>query len=439
MEKVKPNINYVVRHGLCTGCGICVGACPTDAITTIVKSGRFLPSIDPTLCRNNKGCHRCMDVCPGIGCNLAQMEQETQAEAANEDMLVGKYEQCFTGHSTDEDLRFHSASGGMVTQMLVWLLETGRIDGAVVTTFDNSNPLMVNTFIATTREELIRAKGSKYAPVSLHNAAKLIKQADGNKYVVVGMPCHIQGLRKQTQADKKLRAKISAYFGLFCSCGRTFNLTEYVLKERNIKRDELTYFAYRDEGCLGNMVAKRQTRYQDCHSNSETSLYEKDEVYRERYQNYYHPLRSFFIPKRCLFCIDHYARLADMSFGDIHIKPYSDDKIGINSIVVRTPLMVEWLKQAQADGKITIDRLPVEVLNKSQGMARRKFARVGTFMKAAKLFGSKVPEYDLPLPANRFVKNGLDYMQTRVQQFIGSHKALWSLIKTLKSKPPKEE
>lgn len=438
MEKVEPNINYIINHNLCTGCGICEGACPSTAITMTVKDGRFVPNIDNRLCKNGKGCHRCMDVCPGVGCNLVELANSVQADARQEDLLVGRYEQCYTGHSTDEDLRYHAASGGMVTQMLVWLLETKRIDGAVVTKFDNSEPLMVKTFIATTREELIKAKGSKYAPVSLHDAARLIKQAEGNRYVVVGLPCHIQGLRKQALKDKKLRDRIAAYFGLYCSCGRTFYLTEHVLKERNIKRKDLTYFAYRDEGCLGSMVAKRRPRYQDCNSNSETSLYEKDEVYKERYQNYYHPLRSFFIPKRCLFCIDHYARLADMSFGDIHVKPYSDDKIGINSVIARTPIMNEWLLQAKADGAITLDELPVEVLNKSQSMARRKYYRVGAFIKVAKLFGNKVPVYDLSLPVNTVAKNGLDYIQTRAQQFIGSHKSLWPLIKILKSKPPRE-
>lgn len=434
----KQNINYIIKNNLCTGCGICQGACPSNAISTIVKEGRFVPSIDSALCKNDKGCHRCMDVCPGDGCNIQKLSQEIQQEAAHEDLLIGKYEECFTGHSTGYDLRYHAASGGMVTQMLIWLLQTHRIDGAVVSTFDNNNPLMVRTLMATTSEELILAKGSKYAPVSLCEASRLIKQAEGARYVVVGLPCHIQGLRKQAQKDSKLRKKIVAYFGLYCSCGRTFYLTEYVLKERNIKREDLTYFAYRDEGCLGCMVAKRRPRYQDCNSNSETSLYEKDEVYKERYQNYYHPLRSFFIPKRCLFCIDHYARLADISFGDIHIAPYSNDKIGINSVIARTPQMKDWLLQAKSDGVITLETLSADVLNQSQSMAKRKYARVGTFMLIARLLGNKVPVYDIPLPVTGLIKNTIDYLQTRIQQFIGKRKWLWPLIKILKSKPPKE-
>lgn len=431
------NILYTVQNNLCTGCGVCEGACPNKAISMTVENGRFVPQIDENLCIHDKGCHRCYDVCPGVGCELADLSNKLYNEATNEDVLVGKYEQCFVGHSTDKDLRYHASSGGMVTQMLIWLLKTGRIDGAVVTSFDNERPMMVRTYIATNHDELIQAKGSKYSPVSMDGVVKMIKEAKGTRYVIVGLPCHIQGFRKMSLKDKVLRDKVIAYFGLYCSCGRTFNLTEYVLAERHIKRENLTYFAYRDEGCLGGMVAKFRSGHSDCNGHSEASMY-KEEIFKEKYQNYYHPLRSFFIPKRCLFCVDHYSRLADISFGDIHIKPYSDDKIGINSVVARTSKMVSWLLAAQEDGAILLDHLDVNVLNASQVMARKKYCRMGAYMKSANVFCNKVPQYDIPLQINSLPKYFIEYCQTRTQQFIGNHRMLWPLIKILKSKAPEE-
>lgn len=435
---MKYNILFTIKNNLCTGCGICEGACPSKAITIITKDGKFVPVIDNNLCLNNKGCHSCMDVCPGVGCNLTEISNKIHQDTANEDLLIGKYEQCFVGHTTNKSLRYHASSGGMVTQMLIWLLETKRIDGAVVTRFDNNHPFMINTYLANTPQELISAKGSKYAPVSLHGIVRMIKEATGKHYVVVGVPCHLQGLRKLMQKDKILREKITACFGLYCSCGRSFYLTEFILKERDIKRNNIKSFAYRDEGCLGYMVIKHQPRYQDEHRSSDITLYKKDEIYKEKYQNYFHPLRSFFIPKRCLFCIDHYARLSDISFGDIHIKPYSDDKIGINSIIARSPRMVKWLKQAEADGHVWLDNLSVDTLNRSQSMAQRKYNRVRTFMFVAKLLGNKVPRYDIELPMKHILRNSFDYLQTRIQQFFGCHKSLWTLVKFMKSTPPKE-
>lgn len=410
------NITYTVNSDLCTGCGICQGACRKSAISVNALNGVFRPVVDLSICNN---CGICLKACPGTGCDIdSKSKLVANTNTCREDKLIGRYENCYVGHSTDEDLRYHAASGGMVSQMLIWLLETGRIDGAVVTRFDNSKPLMVDSFIATTREEILSAKSSKYAPVSLHGVADQIRKAQGSRYVVVGLPCHIQGFRKQMDFDPKLKEKIVAIFGLYCSCGRSFNLTEYVFKERNINQRELTYFAYRDKGCLGKMLAKTSS----------------GEVFEEDFQSYYHPLRSFFIPKRCLFCADHYAFLADISFGDIHVKPYSDDKIGINSIISRNSKMTDWLKQAKKDGVIALDEIKADTVNQSQIMAYKKHARLGAYMKIASLLGNKVPIYDINWPTNNLCKYFIEYIFTRTQQFLGSRKSLWWLVSLLKAK-----
>lgn len=427
------NITYTLYHGLCLGCGVCQSACPSNAINIIIKKGRFIPQVDETKCKNDKGCHRCHDVCPGLGVDLQRMAKEQFAdEQTKTDKWVGHYLKCFTGHSNDEDIRYHCASGGMVSQFLIFLLEKGYIDGAVVTAFDPKNELLVRPYIAHNREEVLQAKSSKYAPVSLHGMAQAIKQEKGTKYVIVGLPCHIQGFRKLEAIDRKFREKISGHFAIYCSSGRTFYLTEHVFKERGIRKKDLTYFAYRDEGCLGSLVAKQQCGIRVANSNSDTALYKEDEVYKERYQSYYHPLRSFFIPRRCLFCIDHYGELGDVCFGDIHIKPYMDDKIGVNSLVVRKRQWLDLLEEAKSENFITLDEIPVETLNASQQMAGKKKGRNKRFIVLNKRLGRIMPEYDVPLPDKTGLKTVLDYLQNRIQQFLGCHKSLWWLVSKLK-------
>lgn len=427
------NINYTLHNRLCLGCGVCESACPSNAISIIISQGRFVPKVDETKCKNDKGCHRCHDACPGLGIDLNRIANEKFAdEQTQEDICVGRYLKCFTGHSNDEDIRYHCASGGMVSQFLIFLLEKGYIDGAVVTAFDPNNELLVRSYIAHNREEVLRAKSSKYAPVSLHGMAQAIKQENGTRYVIVGLPCHIEGFRKLEVIDKKLREKIAGYFAIYCSSGRTFYLTEHVFKERGIRKKDLTYFAYRDEGCLGSLVAKQRRNIRVTNSNSEISLYKKDEVYKEKYQSYYHPLRSFFIPRRCLFCIDHYGELADVSFGDIHIEPYIEDKVGVNSLVVRKNKWLDLLKEAKAEGYITLDEITVETLNRSQTMAYKKKTRNGQFINLNKSMGRVVPQYDVDYLKKPTIKTIIDYAQNRCQQFLGRHKSLWWLISMLK-------
>lgn len=433
--KMKNNINKTLHNDLCTGCGVCEGACPFDAITTVVEKGNFRPKIDSSKCKN---CGRCIKACPGLGVGLVCLADKYQSETTCHNKMVGRYEKCFTGYSNDFEVRYHSASGGMVSQFLIWLLENKKIDGAVVTRFDQENSLLVKTFIATTREDIIAARSSKYAPVTLNRAVQDIKAASGSRYVIVGLPCHIQGLRKLMEIDKKLRDKVVGLFGIYCSCGRSFYMTEQVFKERGIPKDKITYFQYRDEGCLGKMVVKvpegDANTIRVINNNSESVLSNEVRSYKEHYQSYYHPLRSFFIPRRCLFCIDHYAELSDISFGDIHIKPYSDDKIGVNSIIVKNKTWLSLLEECQKAGAIYLDEVPFKTISDSQKMSFKKKGRNGAFINIGKKLGWVVPQYDVDYLRQPTMHDWLDYVQNRGQQFLGRHKALWPLIIKLKSK-----
>ena len=406
------NINYTLRHDLCTGCGLCSGACPSKAISTIVKSGRFCPSIDGSLCKNHNGCHRCFDVCPGLGVDFARLSSDLGQPF--KDSLIGRYHRCYVGYSTNHDLRYHAASGGAVSQFLIWLIENKRIDGAIVTRFNKDNPLKVKSFIARTREEVLSAKSSKYAPVSFHEAIEELKNAPDGKYVVVGLPCHIQGFRKLEKVDKKLSAKVIGHFAIFCSASRTFNFTKYVLKERGINMEDVDYIAYRDRGNQGGLVVQG-----------------KGIDYYQDYRRYSHPLKSIFNPRRCLLCIDHYGELSDVSFGDINIPPYNEDKVGINSIIVRDTVWNGLLLDASFSGCMDIKEIDPSEINRSQPSAKMKKGRNLRFIYMLSKFGYVVPKYDIQ--TNYFtISDFVRYVLNIGQQFIGNNRIFWPVIRLLK-------
>ena len=435
MKANSNNINFTLIHDLCTGCGICEGICPKNAIITTCKNGNFRPVVDEELCIN---CGRCIKACPGLGVNLKGMAEELFFETTNENKMVGRYERCYTGHSTDYDIRYHSASGGMVSQFLIWLLEKKEIDGAIITKFDQQNDYLVKSFIATTKENVISGRSSKYSPVTLNHAIRDIKESNGTRYVVVGLPCHIHGFRKAMEIDKILKEKIVGLFAIYCSCGRSFSMTEFIFKERGISKDKINYFQYRDEGCLGKMVVKcpesEGKNFKSINEYAEIVLSNNERVLKEDYQSYYHPLRSFFIPRRCLFCIDHYGELADVSFGDIHIKPYSDDKVGINSVVVRSKSWVDLLERCSKEGFVHLDEVSFETISESQKMSYVKKGENGAFIKMGKTLGKVMPEYDVDYLRQPFLKDWASFVLKRSQQFLGNHRKLWPLISLLKAK-----
>lgn len=406
-----PNIIYTLCNDLCLGCGVCYAACPSEAISMTGVNGEFRPKINSKLCKNDRGCHRCYDSCPGLGVNI------TEGLTDKKYRYIGPYESSYVGYSNNHDIRYHGASGGIITGLLVWLLNNRLIDGVLETRFCTDKLYKVESFIAKSSEDILSSKSSKYSPVSLAYALKQLKQETGSRYIVVGLPCHIEGIRKLISKDKILNEKIFGLFSLYCSGTRTFNFTEYIFKDRRIDLNALDYLAYRDNGCLGGLVAKG-----------------KGIDYYEDYQSYVHPLRSIFYPRRCILCADHFGELADISFGDIHIPPYSKDKIGINSIIVRNSKWGSLLNQAAKDGAISLKAIDASEILKSQKMAYVKRSRNMSFCMILKKLGKIVPDFGSTFDGNITVKEIFNFIQIRIQQFIGRHRTLWKIIPLIKAK-----
>lgn len=215
---------------------------------------------------------------PGGGIKLSELANKYFGSEVGikDNPYIGKYIAYYSGYSNNYEVRHESASGGMTSQFLVYLLEKGYIQGAVVTRFNKNKAFWVDTFIAKSKDDILSAKSSKYCPVTMAGLATNLKLMDG-KFAIVGLPCHLHGLRKLAEVDKKLSNKIFAYVGLYCSCGRNFSLTEYVFNSRGIDMKNVKSFTYRRGAGMGKMLAEvaldteDKKGYQDYYSNSETA------------------------------------------------------------------------------------------------------------------------------------------------------------------------
>lgn len=405
--KSNHNVNYTTHYDLCTGCGVCNPVCPKDAISVKVKEGNFRPEIDDNKCIN---CGLCVKVCPGVGINLNGMAVELYPQAVKEDRYIGRYNQCYVGHSSNSDLRKNASSGGTLSQFLIWLLETKKIDGALVTAFDSKSPLKTHSFLARTKEEILSAKGSKYAPVSLHDGIEELKKSINHKYVVVGLPCHIHGIRKQMTYDKRLRQNIIGLFSLFCSGTQSFNYTEYVIEQCGGNIRDLYYLAYR-EGCPTGMVADG-----------------KGFKFFKEYKKYNVPLKATFYPRRCLLCVDMFGELSDVAFGDIYVDNPEITGVGINAIIVRDKKWQSWLVESAEAGVINLAEISVDQMLYKRRMAIVKKERNSSFVALLKMLHMAYPQYDSDYNARVNLKIVLKYCFMRLKQFIGSKKILWPLL-----------
>lgn len=372
--KAITNISCVVDDGLCTGCGTCVAICPNDAIEMAIdlRKGLYVPKLDKQKCND---CGLCFDACPGHSVDFKQLNLEIFGKELD-DILLGNYLSCYLGHATDYDVRYNSASGGLVTALLGFALEEGIIDGALVTRMRKDRPLEPEPFIARTRDEIIEASKSKYCPVPANIALKEMLNAEEEKFAVVGLPCHIHGIRKAEMSNKRLRDRIVLHLGIFCNHVPTFQGTELLLKKLRVKRDEVVRLDYRGEGWPGCMkISKR---------NGEVLLL----------PDYWSFVGSyFFFPFRCLMCGDAANELADISFGDAWLPELSNDKIGTSLAISRNEKSEEILRAMKSNNKIELAEVDGQRVIESHIVVL--YLRKKGLHASAGLFKVK-PEYNMP-------------------------------------------
>lgn len=410
---MKNNINLTVSNGLCLGCGVCEDICPQNCIH--ITRGRLnVPHVDDKTC---VGCGLCLKVCVGKGINIKEWAQSLFGETPHYNRMLGHYIKSYKGYSTVYENRFHCASGGCLSQFLIWLLEKGLIDGAVVTGYEADSPMMPRVYIARNREEVLAGKSSKYCVVTMNGIAKEIHNTPG-KYVVVGLPCHIHAFRKYGSIDKKVGERVIGYFPIFCSSNKNMDSQKYLVWRYNVDKEKLKSFAYRDNGCLGSMF------FRDGQGDNVVKPIE--------YLDFYRGLKAFFSIPRCALCPDFFGELGDVCFGDLNVGGETDDKIGINSVITRNKKWDELLNKCVEDGKLYLEEVDEETMLRANNYCYKK---KGDSMYAArnirKWAGKKNPELDNLEIVKPPVKAYVGYLAAIVQRFIGRHNLLWPIIKKL--------
>jgi coenzyme F420 hydrogenase subunit beta len=359
-------IAEVVKSGLCTGCGTCAGICPVDAIEMGIdlKKGIYIPQLDEEKCNQ---CGLCFEVCPGRAVDFKQLNLEIFGKEPD-DILIGNYLNCYIGHAIDYNIRYNSSSGGLVTALLIYALEQGIIDGALVTRMKKGNPLEPEPFIARTSDEIIEAAKSKYCPVPANIALKeILKAKDEEKFAVVGLPCHIHGIRKAETDSKRLKEKIALYLGLFCNHVPNFWGTRLLLHKLEVNDGKILKLDYRGEGWPGYMKISK--------GDGEILLLLPD---------YWSFVGShFFFPSRCLMCDDATNELADISFGDAWLPRLSNDKIGTSLVIARNEIGEGVLQEMKSKNEVELSKVSAnEVIQSQRGVLYLKKninARQGLF------------------------------------------------------------
>jgi coenzyme F420 hydrogenase subunit beta len=337
----------------------------------------------------------------------------------------GEFQEALIAHSTDPDIRERSTSGGLVTAIILHLMEKGEIDGAVVIASDENVLWKGKPMIARTREEVLAAMKSKYAISPTNSVFSEILNTPG-KYALVGLPCQIHGFRKAASLDSRLAERVVLTIGLFCHAAVEHDAFRIIWDSLGKRAEKAKRFVSR----IGKHPG---TPYIENKDGSSYPVYFGDKKgFRPSSMEIINIIYRLYTPSRCLTCFDATAEFADIAIGDPWMAPPSDEVDfgkGWSFALIRNEKAAEICRDLKEDGDIEIENVTrKEALACNEMMSSEKRWRSYRVLETKRRQGIAIPKYgdsDFALPkqsGKQFIKTEL-HMLTHIFCYIPRFRA----------------
>ncbi|MHC1635323.1 MAG: Coenzyme F420 hydrogenase/dehydrogenase, beta subunit C-terminal domain [Candidatus Methanospirareceae archaeon] len=322
----------VIYNGLCCYCGACGAFCK-----------EYITYEDDTP-KTKEKCYEiygaCYDFCPRTFFAPFYVEREIFG-AVREDNALGFYRgEIVTARAKEESITKRAQDGGVVTALLGFLLDKGEIDAAVVA--KRTDGWKTEPFVATTKEEIIEAAGSKYTQCpSVLGLGDAFREGK-SKVALVGLPCHIQAARKM-QLSKNFDVgmdRMKLTIGLFCTETFDYELLVKKVADLGVKMEDVEKFNIKK----GNFI-----------------IYAKGQEIKT-------PIKEMrpYMREACKYCVDFAAEFADISVGSI------GSELGWSTVICRSKEGEEIMKEAEEKGVIEVKKLSDGDIESVRKLAVRK-------------------------------------------------------------------
>lgn len=285
----------VIDPGLETGDGTCVGVSEGTLAYKELPDGELqvVRTDDPQPVPQ-----AAYDGCPGRSCNYPDLSQHVFGTLPK-NMLSGVVRQAYIGHATNEAIRRAGASGGVITQILIHLLETKKITGAICLRMGVDVPWKARPVIARTKEEILACAQSIYSLTPVNTILSEIKEGDG-PLAYVGLPDQVAGIRKLQMLNHPSVKNIKYILGPYTGTQMTFEAIRSFLRSSGVRSEE--------------EIARLQYRAGEWPGHLQIDLKSGRTLKAEKF--HYNYLIPFFITKGCRQLCDFTNELTDISVGD---------------------------------------------------------------------------------------------------------------------------
>jgi coenzyme F420-reducing hydrogenase beta subunit len=236
-----------------------------------------------------------------LALNVRDEKTEQQVQKRTSDENIDFYSEMFSAKTLNE-----GQDGGVVTSMLVWGLQRGLFDCAVVV--QRKEGYRVEAVAAKTVCDVLNAKGTTYLRVNTISKLKELVETGERRVALVGTPCQVQAARKMQSTLLKSYPDFElTLVGLFC-----FEAFNY----ERLKGEVWRLLSVDLDAAEKTQI--RKGKFTVSVGGKESSVSVKE--------------LSAAVEKGCSRCSDFAARYADVSVGSVG----SDE--GYSTVVVRTPV-----------------------------------------------------------------------------------------------------
>lgn len=332
------SLDEIVENGLCIGCGLCKSVVRPERVELVMTpEGRERPLAPTPL--SPEATARINAVCPGT--RIAAPAPEEAGENVVRDSVWGAAERISIGYAGDPAVRFRASTGGVLTALGQFLLESERVRFILHVGASQSAPMRTDRKLSFDSAAVLEGAGSRYGPCApLVDFCEILDRQE--PFALIAKPCDITAVRNLAAIDP--RVDLYMRYALTFLCGGASDLTksEDVLESFGLQEEELRLFRYRGDGSPG--LTRIET--QDGRSFGLT------------YQQLWEDESKWMIQPRCKICADSIGLAADIAASDVWPGggPTGEDE-GYNGIIVRTARGAELYDAAVAAGKLTIARL----------------------------------------------------------------------------------
>lgn len=364
------SIEEVVDAHLCCGCGACAYLEPDRLTMSDVPSVGMRPL--PIVAVNGAATTgAALDACPGRG-----LDRERGAlDGAPENGEWGPIMEAYECWATDAEIRYRGSSGGVVSALAAHALASGGAVAVLQTRASSDDPLRNEPVLSRSRDDVLAAAGSRYAPASPCAGLGLVEAADG-PCVVVGKPCDIAATRAAALARPRLAAGVGLTVGIFCAGVPSRSATERVIRRLGVDPGEVTRVDYRGDGWPGLF----RVRARDGATAATTYADAWRELSRSRQW-------------RCMICPDHSGQFADVSVGDPWYREPQPGEAGRSLLLVRTERGRSAVQAALRDGALEGERIDPALVTRSQPSLQATQRSVWGRVAAMQIAGLRAPSY----------------------------------------------